>query len=446
MKVLFSCMGTSDPVRGYRDGPLLHILRHYRPEKAVILLSDEARELDRKGGRLAAVKAFMAERWDGYRPEITVQHADLADPSDLDAVCRPITEAIRALSKEAPEAELLLNLSSGTPQMKQVLTMLAVDVRFPRVVGIQVKNPERAAGSSERTNAADYSVEDELECNEDELPDAPDRCTVPAMLHLRRQQAREQILTLLEQRDYAAVYAMKNSMPDLVKALVGHLEARDRLDYETARNRAQNLKLPFSLYPRRAAVGRSDFDEVSEVYLVLLNRLHRRQYEEMILRLNPLVVRLQLRLMRKVLAPMGLRLDEVVSRPDTDRPRFVPEMLERSLPEVYRSVAQSYSGGLRASDVNIVLCNRILAELPGIPENFRKLLENCEDMNNKCRNELAHQLTMVSAEQLRASCGKEPAQLLREIGELIAYLYPECDKSLFAVYRRCGDYIRENLQ
>ena len=185
---------------------------------------------------------------------------------------------------------------------------------------------------------------------------------------------------------------------------------------------------------------------MSEVYLVLLNRLHRRQYEEMILRLNPLVVRLQLRLMRKVLAPMGLRLDEVVSRPDTDRPRFVPEMLERSLPEVYRSVAQSYSGGLRASDVNIVLCNRILVELSGIPENFRKLLENCEDMNNKCRNELAHQLTMVSAEQLRASCGKEPAQLLREIGELIAYLYPECDKSLFAVYRRCGDYIRENLQ
>ena len=103
MKVLFSCMGTSDPVRGYRDGPLLHILRHYRPEKAVILLSDEARELDRKDGRLAAVKAFMAERWDGYRPEITVQHADLADPSDLDAVCRPITEAIRALSKEAPK-------------------------------------------------------------------------------------------------------------------------------------------------------------------------------------------------------------------------------------------------------------------------------------------------------------------------------------------------------
>ena len=289
-------------------------------------------------------------------------------------------------------------------------------------------------------------MEDELECNEDELPDARDRCTVPAMLHLRRQQAREQILTLLEQRDYAAVYAMKNSMPDSVKALVGHIEARDRLDYETARNRAQNLKLPFSLYPRRAAVGRSDFDEVSEVYLVLLNRLHRRQYEELILRLNPLVVRLQLRLIQKSMESRGLRLEEVISRPYSNRPRIIPEMLECSLPEVYQSILQSFSGVLRECDVSIMLCNRILTGLPDILENFRKLLENCEAMNEKCRNALAHQLTAVSAEQFRASCGMEPAQLLREIGELIAYLYPECDKSLFAVYKRCGDYIRENLQ
>ena len=142
----------------------------------------------------------------------------------------------------------------------------------------------------------------------------------------------------------------------------------------------------------------------------------------------------------------GLRLEEVISRPYSNRPRIIPEMLECSLPEVYQSILQSFSGVLRECDVSIMLCNRILTGLPDILENFRKLLENCEAMNEKCRNALAHQLTAVSAEQFRASCGMEPAQLLREIGELIAYLYPECDKSLFAVYKRCGDYIRENLQ
>lgn len=35
---------------------------------------------------------------------------------------------------------------------------------------------------------------------------------------------------------------------------------------------------------------------------MLLNRSHRQQYEEMILRLNPLIVRLELQLMKTVLA------------------------------------------------------------------------------------------------------------------------------------------------
>ena len=39
----------------------------------------------------------------------------------------------------------------------------------------------------------------------------------------------------------------------------------------------------------------------------------------------------------------------------------------------------------------------------------------------------------------------EPAQLLRKLGDLIAALYPECDKALFTIYKRCGDYIKENL-
>ena len=40
-RVLFTCVGTSDPVREMRDGSMLHIMRHYRPEKVYIFLSKE---------------------------------------------------------------------------------------------------------------------------------------------------------------------------------------------------------------------------------------------------------------------------------------------------------------------------------------------------------------------------------------------------------------------
>ncbi len=44
-QILFSCVGTTDPVRGEHDGPILHILRHYRPESVLLFLTPEIREL-----------------------------------------------------------------------------------------------------------------------------------------------------------------------------------------------------------------------------------------------------------------------------------------------------------------------------------------------------------------------------------------------------------------
>ena len=361
----------------------------------------------------------------------------------MDAVGAPITEAVAALTAEFPDGEVLLNLSSGTPQMKIALAFLAADLRRS-MRGIQVKNFERASGTTERTNAPDYSVADELECNEDEAPDAPNRCSEPELMHMQRQRAKEQLLALLDVRDYSAIYTMKN-LPNQLKALIGHLDARDKMQSEAARNFAQNLKLPFSLYPVRTGAPRSDYAEVSEAYLVLLNRSHRQQYEEMILRLNPLVVRLELQLMKTVLAGKNLRLEDVIDRPYSRRPRFVPDMLANKLPEVYQSVCTYFGAPLRESDVSMELCYRILEHLPDVPVDAMPVLKSCNLLNESCRNSLAHQLTAVTAEQITAACGMQPAQLLNQVGKLIAAIYPECDPALFTIYKRCGDYIKSRI-
>ena len=118
MRLLFTCMGTSDPVRGYHDGPMLHIIRHYRPEVICVFLSGEAAALDGCGARLDTVLSHIQNNWGGYAPELRVVRTQIEDPSDMDAVGAPITEAVAALTEEFPDGEVLLNLSSGTPQMK----------------------------------------------------------------------------------------------------------------------------------------------------------------------------------------------------------------------------------------------------------------------------------------------------------------------------------------
>ena len=99
MRLLFTCMGTSDPVRGYHDGPMLHIIRHYRPEVICVFLSGEAAALDGCGARLDTVLSHAQNNWGGYSPELRVVRTQIEDPSDMDAVGAPITEAVAALNR-----------------------------------------------------------------------------------------------------------------------------------------------------------------------------------------------------------------------------------------------------------------------------------------------------------------------------------------------------------
>ena len=41
MKILYSAIGTTDPIRGCYDGAMLHIIRHYKPDMAVLFISKE---------------------------------------------------------------------------------------------------------------------------------------------------------------------------------------------------------------------------------------------------------------------------------------------------------------------------------------------------------------------------------------------------------------------
>ena len=42
MRVLFTPVGDTDPVRGYHDGGMLHILRHYAPvDRVFVFLTKE---------------------------------------------------------------------------------------------------------------------------------------------------------------------------------------------------------------------------------------------------------------------------------------------------------------------------------------------------------------------------------------------------------------------
>ena len=64
MRILISSVGDTDPIRGFRDGALLHIARKYRPDKIIIIYSE--RTVLRHDRIVAALHSIE----ESYSPEI----------------------------------------------------------------------------------------------------------------------------------------------------------------------------------------------------------------------------------------------------------------------------------------------------------------------------------------------------------------------------------------
>ncbi len=73
----FSPVGTSDPVREMRDGSMLHIMRHYRPEKVYIFLSKEMEDFEKADHRLEKTFCFVNEKWADDTVEAVYEYSGL---------------------------------------------------------------------------------------------------------------------------------------------------------------------------------------------------------------------------------------------------------------------------------------------------------------------------------------------------------------------------------
>ena len=440
-QILFSCAGTTDPVRGEHDGPMLHILRHYRPECVYLFLTPEIAAIARQDSRFEKTIAWIGEHWNGYRPVLRPVPCEVQNAHDIDALEQPMLEAMIQISRENPETEILVNLTSGTPQMQMILTQLAMDIRY-RARGVQVSNYEKKSGNAQRTNEKAYDVELELAFNEDEQPDAENRCSEPKMLAVRREYLRRQITTLLDERDFDAVEALKNDLPEELKTLVMHLAARNRLQSDEAQRLAGQLNaLPFKLYAYKSG-SRSKYSEASEYYLMTKNLVKAGNCTEFLLHLEPLVLTLQLAVLDRLLSRAGYSTADFVVQ-ERGHQVFDPDLLQQKLPALYQHYTQSVRE-IKRCDISTYLCGELLAFFPDVPQKAGELFLHY-DLLKELRNRLAHSLCTVTAAEIKAACGAEPERLLDEIEKTMIAAYLACDPVVFSVYDKSIDYIKSQL-
>ena len=114
MTTLISCIGDTDPIRNRHDGALLHLARVFRPKKILLIYSE--RTLLKENNILLALNSI-----EGYSPVIKKDERLISNSEVFifDKMYEILNNVVLKYSRD--DEDLILNLSSGTPQMKSAL-------------------------------------------------------------------------------------------------------------------------------------------------------------------------------------------------------------------------------------------------------------------------------------------------------------------------------------
>lgn len=396
--VLFSPVGRTDPVRNGYDGPLLHLLRHYPVEKAVLYLTRETFELHRRDNRYLALANRVSPR---TVYEICGDET-LVDAQTFEIYDAPFRAAIEKLHRENPGCEVLVNISSGTPQMEASLYLLKAILPFP-VRAIQVTSPAKSSNESAHLGKTEEMDPDALYAAlRDNDPAAENRCVEVGGENAQAALLKKNILALIHGYDYAAALTLAEGAPELFgeEALAALRAAKQRLALDT-HAATQVLSGCFEEGQPELVAGYE--------YILMLDTLVKREaWGDYARALSPALVELLVLALRR-LVPLDVhglcihksRGAEWIIEPQQVK-NFDPAML------VYLN--SIYNGSLRPTPLNADVMVRILdyyRNKKGRRDLNTSGFARLRDFEQKVRNCAAHQVAPITERQIQEWTGGE---------------------------------------
>ena len=192
MKILISAVGDTDPIRNFHDGPLLHIVRVYRPEKIVLVHSE--RSLTKHDKLVKALKSIK-----DYSPEIIQDGGVLPDAQV--AIFDKMYDTVSSIVKKyISDDEIILNISSATPQI--ISAMFAVNrISDFNVTAVQVMTPQHKSNEGLRHDNQE-DIDTLIETNLDNQSDYENRTLEDTGMKFSLDLTKRNLKALIDNYDY----------------------------------------------------------------------------------------------------------------------------------------------------------------------------------------------------------------------------------------------------
>lgn len=213
--ILIACVGITDPIRSDYDGPILHITRYYHPKKIYMILSSEIAERERKWKYNEEAVHLLVPKCEIIKIETGIE-----DPHSYDSLATEFRTICEQVKYENPGKRILLNITSGTPQMETTLAMIGMGE--PEIYTlIQVTTPEKKSNHNQAFNPEKDDLNEWFEGDLDNIGTEPNRCLTPQLYNFRTPVIQFQIRSLIENYDYNGALMLYKLNQDILPEKLG---------------------------------------------------------------------------------------------------------------------------------------------------------------------------------------------------------------------------------
>lgn len=445
MQILFSPVGTTDPVRNCRDGACLHILRHYHPDQVVLYYTAEMEEREAK----THMYTLGVEH---VQPGCPIQEirSGITDAHLYDAYLHHLPQAVFDVHRTHPDAEILLNLSSGTPQIKVILAIMATEYNWCR--GIQVASPEKRSNVYAAPVQDKEDTEELLECNEDNDAGAENRCSEPHLEVLRLYREKYELMSLVNQYEYTGAWAFckgNSGIPDSTKKLI-HF-AMYRADLQT--KAAQQIMRKYQ--GQQLFSAEKGAETLTEYLLTMQIHQEKSQYANLMVQLSPFLYELFLAYVKtnitipvldyreKIRGKRMLRRETLLQKPlGTELAAFLDKKFKSTYYDSELSFILLYYIFVFAGQQDAVADTEKHAAF------MDDSLMNEQNIDNirKLRNNTAHEIINVTKETVVQRTGMNPGDIIQSCWHLLSLTYGQEINRQRMAYKKMNQWIEDTLK
>ncbi len=385
--------------------------------------------------------------------EVEYIETGVRDAHSYDAFAVNFLKICNDIKGKHPASRILLNISSGTPQMETALCMIAISDPAG-YQAIQVPSPERGPSRAPMFNPENDFVEDWYEQDMDNLEDTPSRCQIPELLNFRRPIIQMQILSLIRNYDYSGACQLyenaRDNFTDSVGVLLNHARERLNLGYKKAEKLAEKNGLKDVLYPAK----RSDINSLIDLFNSMKIKQYRGELNDFALRLEIMTEYLGIYILEYI---MRVKLDDITIKQKAKSSYIMKldkEKCERKiqgigdyLDEQFPNTGFEWNKPLNSITIVHMVTFLSRSKEDGKYKEMAAEMMKWVELSAGIRNPAAHTIISINEDMFRSYYGKKSADLCRSMQHVLLQVFgTEAKKEAFDIYSIINDMIEKEME